>query len=157
MAARAHVVAGLRGGAPEGPGFPVRFVDLDGLYRSSLKFGGCPSTVYVELAESYADRVPKVLVERWSELERLDMRCRKDPRLQRFVLGFIDATGDYDALSRLASLSAACERNAKGLRRTSTGERWRRSAKRTRQVPQGLLAMAGAVEAFITSSSSTVA
>ena len=97
------------------PDPPVRFVDLDGLHRSYLKFGGCRSDVYVDLARATPTAFRKVLVERWSELERLDMRCRKDPRFRRFVLGFIDATGDGDALARLARLSASCERKAKAL------------------------------------------
>ena len=97
------------------PDAAVRFVDLDGLHRSYLEFGGCPKKVYVDLAESYADRIPKVLVDHWSELEGLDIQCRKDPKFRRFVLGFIDGSGDSTALAHLATLSASCEGKAKGL------------------------------------------
>ncbi|HZW90030.1 MAG TPA: hypothetical protein VFF12_13190 [Myxococcaceae bacterium] len=93
---------------------PVQFNDLDGLHRSYLRFGkNCPRTVYVDLAENYADRIPKVLVERWSDLERLDVLCRKEPKFRRFILTSIDATGNYNALTRLAALSAPCEGKTK--------------------------------------------
>jgi hypothetical protein len=97
------------------PEAPVRFGDLDGLRRSYLKFGGCAKKVHVELAESYADRIPRVLVERWSELDRLDSQCRADPQFRRFVLGFIDGSGDSTALANLARLSASYEGRARGL------------------------------------------
>jgi len=92
---------------------PLRFVDVDGLHGSFLKYGSCDPKTYVELAESYSDRIPKFLVERWSELERLDVLCRKNPKFRRWVLGFIDAAGDYSALEHLAALSAPCEGKTK--------------------------------------------
>jgi hypothetical protein len=94
---------------------PFRFFDVDGLHRSFLTYGDCDPKKYVELAESYADRIPKLLVERWSELERLDAICRAEPRFRRFVLRSIDPTGDYGSLTRLAALSASCEGRTKGL------------------------------------------
>ena len=95
------------------PEAPVRFVDVDGLHRSFLAYGNCDPKRYVDLAESYADRIPKVLVARWSELEHLDASCRSDHRFRRFVLRFIDASGDFTALTQLAALSASCEGKAK--------------------------------------------
>ena len=91
------------------PAGPLRFADVDGLHRSFLSYGGCDLKKYVELAESYADRIPKVLVERWSELARLDATCRAEPGFRRFVLRSIDASGDYNALTQLGALSASCE------------------------------------------------
>src|SRR5262249_50065190 len=38
---------------------PLRFVDVDGLHGSFLKYGSCDPKTYVELAESYSDRIPK--------------------------------------------------------------------------------------------------
>lgn len=95
------------------PDAAVRFADVNGFHRSFLTYGGCDPRKYVDLAESYADRIPKFLVERWSELERLDAICRADPGFRRFVLRFIDASGDYDALTQLAALSASCEGKTK--------------------------------------------
>src|SRR5262249_48680483 len=92
---------------------PVQFVDVDGLHRSYLAYGGCDPKGYVDLAEDYADRIPKFLVERWSDLEALDTLCRKNPKFRRWVLRFIDASGDYTALTRLAALSAPCEGKTK--------------------------------------------
>lgn len=37
----------------------MRFVDVEGLHRSFLTYGSCDPKKYVELAESYADRIPK--------------------------------------------------------------------------------------------------
>ena len=92
---------------------PVRFDDVDGLHRSFLTYGGCDPTKYVDLAESYADRIPKFLVEHWSDLERLDIRCGAEPRFRQFVLRSIDASGDATALTRLRTLSSSCEGKTK--------------------------------------------
>ena len=75
------------------PAAPLRFADVDGLHRSFLSYGGCDLKKYVELAESYADRIPKVLVERWSELERLDATCRAEPARARRRLCARTSTG----------------------------------------------------------------
>lgn len=95
------------------PNAVVDFRDWEGLYASFCKFGGCDNGG--EVSESYSDRIPKLLVERWPELERLDGRCRKHPRFRRFVLQHINASGDAEALERLAAVSATCPAKARTL------------------------------------------
>jgi hypothetical protein len=95
------------------PGAPVRFRDWTELYASFRKFGACDTGG--DISENCSDRIPKLLGERWAELESLETLCGKHSRFRRFILRHINASGDSDALHPLARASVRCPERARSL------------------------------------------
>jgi hypothetical protein len=67
--------------------------DWPTVYRVFKKYGKCDDG---GIAEGNSDAIVQLLAMHWSSVGELSKLTKKDPMFERFVLGHIDGTVDYD-------------------------------------------------------------
>ncbi|QUT17339.1 hypothetical protein I2123_06885 [Rahnella inusitata] len=74
----------------------------EAIQKNSVDYGQCDDG---SIAEGNSEAVARMLVDKWSEIGKLETLISRDPSLQEYILKHVDSTLATDDLNRIIELS----------------------------------------------------